>query len=466
MTQNQWLAKTRSRPRAVHEPSKSGFSLPKLTKRLVDDLAPAAQSRLIWDAELKGFGLRIQPSGVRSFILQYRTAIGRSRRMVLGRYGVLTVDEARTKARTILVAVTNGADPVADKASLRASPTIAEFLERHIEEHVRVHNSQKTLQEVEYLFRRIAVPKLGALKVADVGRRDLAKLHIELQATPTQANRVLAVLSKAFANAELWGLRPASSNPCKGLRRYPEAHRERYLSGSELKRLGEALEEAARDGIPWQADPEVPESKHLPKPENRRTRIAREILDAIKLLLLTGARRGEIISLEWAHVNLEARTLDLPAKKGGRRRRHPVSAAALQLLEGVAQVEGSAWVFPRSLDPARHISGEVVENAWQRLRARAGISDVRLHDLRHTVGTVASATGANSFVVRDLLRHASTAMTTRYVNFDDDPVRAVSDLVGERISAGLTGAADREVKAAVGKKSAPRKASGKLRIKP
>ncbi len=162
-------------------------------------------------------------------------------------------------------------------------------------------------------------------------------------------------------------------------------------------------------------------------------------------MLYTGARRGEIVALEWAHVDFDTGTLELPVKKGGARKRHPIGAVALELFAGINRVAGSPWVFPRPADPTRHVTVEVVENAWQRLRHRADLADVHLHDLRHTVGTYAAQTGANAFAVRNLLRHASVAMTGRYVNFDADPVRAMSDVIGERISAGLEAGASAKV---------------------
>jgi hypothetical protein len=189
--------------------------MPKLTKRVVDDLAPGAGQRFAWDMELRGFGVRVQPSGVKSFLVQYRTDALRSRRMVIGRYGVLTVDEARAKARRLLAAIGDGADPLGDKNALRAAPTVNEFLDRHLDEHVATHNSPRTAQDAEYLLDRFARPHLGALKVESVTRQDVEKLHLRMKATPVQANRVLALLSKAFSNAEGWALRPENSNPCR-----------------------------------------------------------------------------------------------------------------------------------------------------------------------------------------------------------------------------------------------------------
>lgn len=222
------------------------------------------------------------------------------------------------------------------------------------------------------------------------------------------------------------------------------AHRERFLSPAELASVGEAIREAETEGLAW-FDDGGPKSKHLVKPENRRTPIAAGPLNVIRGLLFTGARLSEILELRWEHVDFVAGALQLPRRKGGARKTHPAGTAVLELLAGIARVEGSPWVFPRVSDPSRHVSKEVVENAWQRLRRRAGVEDVRLHDLRHTVGTFAAQTGVNSFAVRDLLRHASTAMTNRYVNFDNDPVRDLSNAVSARIAASLGAGKSAEV---------------------
>ena len=424
--------------------------MPRLTKRFVENIAPGAAELLIWDSELRGFGVRVTAAGVRSYIVQYRTDARRSRRMTIGRHGVITLEDARTKALKILASVADGADPMAKRATLRGSATVAGLLDRHMAEHVEIHNSAATLASARDVFTRYVRPALGTLKIESVNRQDVAKLHLSMKDKPRQANLTLAHLSKAFSNAELWGLRPDGSNPCRRIKRYPENHRERFLSPAELARLGAALREAETEGLPW-PDDGAPKSKHTPKPENRRTIVAAAPLAIIRTLLLTGARLSEICELQWSHVDLDAGTLKLPGKKGGERKTHPVGAAALELLATIARVEDSPWVFPRPNDPKRHVSKEVVENAWQRLRWRAGIEDVRLHDLRHTVGTFASQAGVNAFMVRDLLRHASTAMTNRYVNFDAAPVREVSNTVAQRISAGLDGKAAGEETATDGK---------------
>lgn len=189
-------------------------------------------------------------------------------------------------------------------------------------------------------------------------------------------------------------------------------------------------------GLPWQI--KEASSKHLPPEDERRTLLGWQVVGAVRLLLLTGARLSEILSLKWSDVNASANTIALPDRKGGKRVPHPANDAAFGVLAALPREEGAIFVFQRSDEAERHVSREALEGAWARLRWRAGIEDVRLHDLRHTVGTYASQAGVSSFIVRDLLRHSNITMTGRYANFDADPVRQVSNAVGGRIQAALT----------------------------
>jgi integrase len=411
--------------------------MPKLTKRITDE-AKACETRFfVWDDELPGFGLLVLPSGVKSFVLQYRNLAGRSRRYTIGRYGVMTVDEARTVARQALVKVEGGGDPVAARQSYRQAPTMNDLFDRYLKEHVAVHNQLSTQKDVAALIEKHLRPRMGAIKANDVKRADLAKVHHAMRETPRRANIALAILSKVLSLAELWGARPENSNPCGLIPRYPENHRKRFLNASEVQKLGEALVEAETFGLPWHIKGE--KLKHLAKEENRRTLLSWQVVAAIRLLLLTGARLTEVITLKWTDIDTQAGTMALPDKKGGKREPHPVASAALALIASLPRKKGSPYLFPRDSDPKRPISSEVMENGWQRLRWHCDMEDVRLHDLRHTVGTYAAQAGVSGFIVRDLLRHRNITTTGRYANFDSDPVRNVSNIVGERIAASLAG---------------------------
>jgi len=235
--------------------------------------------------------------------------------------------------------------------------------------------------------------------------------------------------------------------------RYPENERERFLSAEELGRLGAALRLAETAGLPWKVDERKPTAKHLPGAEHRRSAYSRTTTAAIELLLYTGCRLSEVLNLRWDQADFDAGTITLGETKMTKGPQVvAMNAPARQVLKSLKPVDGSPWVLPMRADSRRPYSKDAIEAAWKKIRGAAGLDDVRLHDLRHTVGTYAGQSGANAFLVRDLLRHKNLAMTGRYVNRADDPVRTLSDQVGERIAAGLAG---RKSGAVVALKSVP-----------
>lgn len=412
--------------------------MPNLTKRIIDASKPSEKRFYVWDDDLKGFGLQVLPSGVKSFVVQYRTDEGRSRRITLGKFGALTPDQARKLAQRTLASVADGIDPVANRQAIKAAPTVNDLLDRYLKEHVEVHNAASTQINVKVQVKSYIRPALGRLKVSSVTRQDVAKLHRSMAHVPRQANIALSTISKAFNLAEMWGMRDDMSNPTRHIKRYKENERDRFLSAEELGRLGKVLDEAEEKGLCWIIKETT--SKHLPKEmANRRTVISPMALICVRLLLLTGARLSEILELEWEHVDFVAGTIALPSRKGDGRKPHPVSTGVLSILSNVDKVEGSPFVLPSPKDNQKHLSKSVMENAWQRIRHHADIKDVRLHDLRHTVGTYASQGGGNSFLISHLLRQKNVSVTNRYVNPDAYPIRAISNRIGDRIEAGLRG---------------------------
>ncbi|QUS54069.1 tyrosine-type recombinase/integrase [Pseudovibrio brasiliensis] len=414
--------------------------MPNLTKRTVDAAKPTSKKHFLWDSKLKGFGLQVMPSGAKTLVVQYRTHEGRSRRMSLGKYGELTPDQARGLATNVLATVRNGDDPLLKRENKRIAPTVNVLLDVYMSKHVQVHNKPKTMKDIERLLRRCVRSRLGHMKLSSVRRQDIAKLHHALRATPRQANQVLAVLSKAFNLAEVWGLRPEHSNPVRLVKRYKENERDRFLSEEELQRLGRTLELADQEGLPWIIKAGKRTAKHLPKDAaKRKTPVNPRALCCLRLLFYTGARLSEIATLKWKHIDFELATFALPSRKGDERKPHPVSSSAIEILSEFPRVDGSPYVLPGCKDPTQPISIEVIENAWQRIRIHANIPDVRIHDLRHTVGTFAAQAGSNAFLISHLLRHRNVTITNRYVNHDAHPIRVLSEAIGERIEAGLQG---------------------------
>ena len=385
----------------------------RITKRCVEKAEPASKEYFIWDEEMHGFGLRVYASGQLSFVVQYRT-VGRTRRMSIGKYPATTADEARKAARQLLAAVDRGEDPSGLRQDARNAPSVKELCKRYLLEHVEKRNSARTAKEFNRIVERHIKPALGTLKVEKISRQDIARLHASMSATPRQANHTLSVLSKMFSLAELWGLRPDNTNPCRLIARYPETMRERFLSNEELARLGRTLIEGENQGT-----------------------IPKERAAAIRLLALTGCRLSEILELTWAEVDLEHCLLHLSQSKTGPRL-VVLGTPAKNLLKSLVQKEDTPQVL-HNADTGQPISVAMMENIWRRVRNHAELSDVRLHDLRHTVGTFAGQTGANAFLVRDKLGHKTLAMTGRYVSRDVAPLRSLSDQVERRIADALEG---------------------------
>lgn len=383
----------------------------KLTKRVVDSAAPGVRDLFLWDTELPGFGCKITPTGARIFVLQY-SANGRVRRLRLGRYGSeLTVEEARTKVRKLRGQIASDADPADARARVRAIPSLAEFAERYIAKHAAVKKKPSSRQADARNLRLHVLPSLGCLRMDTITRSDISRFHAGMRATPVLANRCLALLSKMFQLAELWGLRPAGSNPVRDIEKYRERKVERFLSRVELARLGSVLAQAAEDG-------EHP-----------------SVAAAIRLLLFTGCRRNEILTLMWAHVDFERGCLRLPDSKVGAKSVF-LGASALELLANLPRKEGNPYVLPGQ-KPRKHFVG--LEKAWQRLRARAGLSDVRLHDLRHSFASMGVGEGESLVLVGALLGHRHAATTQRYAHLSDDPVRTTADRISGHLAAALAG---------------------------
>jgi len=382
----------------------------KITKRTVDALKNAAhRDVLLWDDELPGFGVRCRPSGGKVYFLKYRTAGGRQRWLTLGRHGPVTPDAARAKALREKAAVADGNDPSGARQRKRRENTVATVADRYLAEHVAAHNKASTAGEARRIVATRIKPVLGSIKITDVTRADIKAWHQAMSATPYEANRALAYCSKMLSLAATdWELR--EDNPCLGIKRFPERNRERFFSDGELAKLGKALSAAERAGS------EPP-----------------GFILLVRLLATTGMRLGEALEIRWSDVDLPARAIRLRDAKSGALTVH-LGAAAVAILEAI---DGKDGHLIRGLDPAKPLSVNSAQKAWCRLRDRAGIPDARVHDLRHTAGTLAALAGGSAFVVRDLLGHRTLAMTGRYVERAADMVRATADAVSNRVAAAL-----------------------------
>ena len=395
------------------------FMKTRLSKTSVEAIEPGPKDIYAWDDRTPGFGVKVTPAGGQIYVLKYR-AEGAQRWLVLGRHGDVTLDQARTKAIKLRGAIADGKNPARARDQHAAEPTVDELADRYLAEYAEPHKKPRSVEEDRRNLKLHIRPELGALKVSAVTRQDILKLHHKLRATPGAANRVLALLSKMFGLAEDWGIRADSRNPCRRIKKFEESSRERFLTTEELRRLGSALDKAKRDG------------KH---PSG---------IGIIRLLLFTGCRRDEILTLQWSFVDFERTCLRLPDSKTGAKVVR-LGAPALDLLSGLPRF-ASPYVFPAargantSPDRKRRIgAGHFVgiERIWQHVRARAGLEDVRLHDLRHTFASWSVMGGATLHMTGALLGHRQAGTTMRYAHLADDPVQAAADRVAGTIAEAL-----------------------------
>lgn len=377
----------------------------KLTKAAVDRTTPG--DYLLWDAELRGFALRVFPSGRRSWVIQYRTA-GRTRRHTLGSYPPVTPEQARRKAAKLLAEVrVDGRDPSRERRELLAAPTVADLAERYRAEHLP-KLAGTTQGENERILKRHVLPALGGLQVAGVSHSDVTRLHARLHARPVMANRVLFLVSALFGLAERWGMRAPGTNPARHVERFPEKARERHLDDLELRKLGKGLA-ACEEAAPLQ-------------------------IAAIRLLVFTFCRRSEILGLEWDRVDLDRGLLVLSDHKAARHHGPKIvllNALALEVLAGLPRTH-PRWVFPnpKGTGPLREI-----RKTWANVKAAGGLDpELRLHDLRHTGASQGLLEGLSLPAIGALLGHSRATTTQRYAHWAQDPLREASETVGARLA--------------------------------
>jgi integrase len=398
----------------------------RISKALVEGFSPAGTDQFLWDRDLRGFGLKVTPKGTKTYIVQYRIGgrRGRTERSTIGRHGTFTAEEARSIARQLLGRVAVGQNPAADK---RASSSVARMngaLDAFFSDHVAAKLKPATASEYATIARLYIRPTMGKSLATEVTRSDVAHLHLSMRHHPYQANRTLALLSKFFNWCERYGIRPDGSNPCRHVERFKERKRERFLDESETWRLGRAIEKLLRAGAitPWAAA-------------------------AVRLLLLTGARKGEILNLTWDQVDLQRGVITLRDSKTGSKR-IPIGPEAVACLRLLPRLEGNSHVICGSKGGGRLVN---LHKAWDRVRSEAELAGVRLHDLRHTFASFAVNAGASLPLIGGLLGHSAPQTTARYAHLADDPLRKLASQIGAQLEKFLT---------PVGNEEAERRTSG------
>ena len=372
-----------------------------------------ARDTVFWDRDLTGFGVRVYPSGGKVYIAQARGPDG-PKRMTVGRHDVLHADQARQRAALIIARIKAGEDPVPLPLAVRANggPTVADLAARYLEEHVEVRLKPNTQRQVRGVLRRHILPALGKMPLVAIERVQVVDLQQKLCDRPVTANTAVKVLSHMYRLGEGWGMVPEGCNPCRSIEKYPERRRERFLTDAEFDRLGRVLDEAVDSGS---ASP-----------------IA---VAAIRLLMLTGCRKNEILTLRWTDVGLEAGELHLGDAKAGPRTVH-LPPTAVRLLKTLPRREGCPWVFPGE-DREGRFSGGGLDYVWQAVRTHAELEDVRLHDLRHSFASRALALGETLPVIGKLLGHNDIETTARYAHLARDSIHEAAERIAGSVAADI-----------------------------
>ncbi len=404
----------------------------KLTKRSVDALAAGDRRLLVWDRELKGFGVRLETTGLKTFIVRYRAGGGRRaprRQMNIGRFGTVTVEQARCEAKRILGQVAQGKDPAKERTAARRALTVKELCDLYLDQGVG-HKKASTLATDRGRIGRHIVPLLGNRQITNVSTADVEKFMRDVADGKTARTAKTKPRGKAVVQggkgtaARTVGLLGAiftfavkrqflSENPARGIKRYPDNRNETYLTLDDIRKLGSVLTELESEG------------------ENP-TGVA-----CLRLLALTGARKGEIVRLRWDEVDFGTGCLRLRDSKTGAKI-IPLGEVASELIANQPKLAGSIWVFP-SLKTNGETPFMGIEKIWKKVRLKLEMPKIRIHDLRHSFASVGVAGGASLPIIGAILGHREVCTTQRYAHLADNPVRAATDLISKQIERAMSG---------------------------
>jgi len=378
--------------------------VPRITKRFVETIKPNPDKTLkYWDSELKGFGLVVLPSGRRTYCIQYRNPNRIQKRLKIGVHGPISTEEARLLAKKQLGQIAHGEDPVANKNMIKSLPTISYLVKEYLERHA-IHKRSKSQKEDLLMLNRYIIPAFDEKRIEHITFHDIQSLHLKLKNTPYRANRLISLLSKMFSLAISWGL--IEKNPAIGIKKYQEKKRTRWLNAEELNRFWTVLDN---------------HSDHLTS-------------YGFKLMLLTGARKGEVIQATWDQFDLEKGVWTKPSHltKQKKNEHLPLSKKALEVLSTLKTLNNnkSCYLFPGRVEgqPIKE-----VKTFWKTVLKEANLTDVRIHDLRHTHASHLVSSGLSLSIVGKLLGHTQASTTQRYAHLADEPLREATEIFGNSI---------------------------------
>ena len=382
-----------------------------ISRRTVEALK-ADRDTVFWDSELLGFGVRVYPTGRKVYVVQTRAGGKDGKRVTVGRHGVISAEEARRRAALIVARIKAGEEPVPEPmaVTLANGPTVADLAAVYLDQVVAVRLKPASAKAYRGVIEKRILPALGRKPALSVDHAAVTALHHGLTETPAMANRAVEMLFRIYRAAEERELIPEGSNPCRQIAMNRQRRHERFLTDEEFRRLGRVLDEAELSG----------------------GSMARAAM-AIRLLLLTGCRKNEILSLRWDQVDLEAGEMRLADTKTGPRTVQ-LSPAATAVLARVPRIGGNPHVIPGTRRGSR-MSG--LQRPWVRIRKSAGLEDMRLHDCRHSFASRALALGESLPMIGRLLGHSQVQTTARYAHLARDSVHEAARRVSDRIEASL-----------------------------
>lgn len=398
----------------------------KLTKTAVAKLERTGSRYEIRDSDLKGFVVRVGVSGDKSFYFVYRAGKGRSaplKRLHLGNFPTMAVEQAREMAKEKAAVVALGGDPALEVKEGKTAPRMREAFQSFQDEHVS-KLKPGTVQSYTMIINNHLRPKLGKLRVREVGHSHIARLHHGMANTPYLANRALAVLSKFFSWCELHGYRDRGANPCLGITKYKEHKRQDFMGAAELSILGDTLDRMEQTWAERQLTGEKRTSEHVDT-------ITPQAAAVIRLLMVTGARVGEILSLEWRNIDLEQGIARLQDSKTGFKVLQ-LPAPAVAVLGGLPQMD--RWVFPAASACGHMVN---IKDAWGDVLQQSGLTGWRLHDLRHAFASMMVNSGASLPIVGKILGHSNVSTTQRYAHLEQNPARKAAEEAAAKIEKAL-----------------------------